>query len=169
MITAPPTKGNLQTHHIEWIRLICLVGLVAVVFATPHYRRIHGSMEWPTVIAVVQSNEIRVRLHRGDSFFIPRIRYRYSIHGVAFSGSALSFARREPSFRDRTGAEYVLLSYPTGSELKVHYNPSNPEESVVNPGLSDEQRVLVWMSCVLMLFFSSCILISSLKLRRAQV
>ena len=145
---------------------MCLIGFGFVLCGLPGYWRIQGSTAWPTVNAVVQSNEIATRLHRGRPYFIPRIRYSYRVQGSKFSGSALSLAKREPSFHEKKDAEKVLLGHPVGSELKVHYHPSAPWESVVEPGLSDEQQVLLWMGYVLLVFFGAAALALSKVLRK---
>ena len=57
--------------------------------------------------------------------------YTYEVDGVTYQGDRLTigtFTSSSQGLARRTAAKY-----PVGSEIKVHYDPLSPGESVINP------------------------------------
>ena len=55
--------------------------------------------------------------------------YTYEVDGVTYQGDRLTLG----TFSSSGLARRTTAEYPVGSEVKVHYNPLSPGESVVNP------------------------------------
>lgn len=103
-----------------------------------------NSRNWPTTAGELESTDLRVVIFRGgikenagpDSAkaLITDFRYRYEIKGRSYMGSRVTFS----DFVNKT--EYSLKKlqhlYEGKSEIRVHYNPSRPSESVLIPGAS---------------------------------
>jgi hypothetical protein len=102
-----------------------------------------ASQDWPTAPATFVAGTVK---HIGSasrpqtSSFKVVIRYTYLVNGTAHSSEEISAAAR--GFRTRADAQAFLDGYPK-SKLVAHYNPANPWEAVLEPGLAFVWHLLV--------------------------
>jgi hypothetical protein len=61
----------------------------------------------------------------------PVIRYRYSVQGRAYVGTRLGLGRWETT--DSALVHSVMLAYPVGASVRVHYAPADPAVSALRP------------------------------------
>ena len=99
------------------------------------------SRSWPVVEGRVQSSwaetksEItdegsRVTVHR------PHIRYTYAVGRTDYSCERIDFNVGENyTCRSRDSAERIVGSYHYGDRISIHYNPKNPQQSVLKAGV----------------------------------
>lgn len=64
-----------------------------------------------------------------------KIRFRYVVAGQEFSGERY---RHGFSVGNRSYIEKLVQDYPAGSRTTAHYNPADPAEALLSPGLSAE-------------------------------
>lgn len=74
--------------------------------------------------------------------FIPKVEYEYNVNAHRFTGHQIDFAP-ETAIAE-SSAERVLQGYPIGSRTSVYYDPDDPATSVLQPGLTAEQRGILW-------------------------
>ncbi|MEI6202253.1 MAG: DUF3592 domain-containing protein, partial [Enhydrobacter sp.] len=87
------------------------------------------SRSWPTVPGVLEQRSIdRRSTLRGNTYAIS-LSYSYEVGGRKYHGDRLAFA---PSRLD-TGdlLDGLLAKYPANAAVTVHYNPIDPEDSVL--------------------------------------
>ena len=91
---------------------------------------------WPTTPARVISAELQT--HRGDSTTYQAMgHYRYSVNGESYTGSRLGIS----SSADNVGDWHQRISsrlssaQRSQSTIPVYYNPGNPAEAIVDPGV----------------------------------
>ncbi len=87
------------------------------------------SRSWPTVPGVLEQRSIDQRSTlRGNTYAIS-LSYSYEVGGRKYHGDRLAFA---PSRLD-AGAllDGLLAKYPPNAAVTVHYNPIDPEDSVL--------------------------------------
>jgi hypothetical protein len=104
-----------------------VVGLVAVVIACGTVRQIESAY-WPTAPGTITVSEPAGQ--RGHSW---ELEYAYSVAGLQYNGTKYAY---DPM--PIQGNEEVLRHiavYPVGAEVTVHYDPDNPAEAVLRPGL----------------------------------
>jgi hypothetical protein len=65
----------------------------------------------------------------GTGFF-PFVRYGYSVGGRTFENDRITFAKGSLDF---ITASNVRDEFKVGGKVKVHYNPTQPEQSVLYP------------------------------------
>ncbi|TMJ18403.1 MAG: DUF3592 domain-containing protein [Alphaproteobacteria bacterium] len=116
---------------------VALVGLAGALWsALAHSRarsRSQAAERWPTAAGRV--TDIDIQLRNGGagrshhSYYVPAIRYVYSVNGREREGRTIRFGM--PATTTRGAAEAILAPYPVGSTPQVRYNPENPEESVL--------------------------------------
>jgi hypothetical protein len=108
-------------------------------------RNARASTNWPTATGTVISSEIR-EISQGDSRYGAYVTYRakilydYSVGGVTYSSTTVSFVEQESSLSDARG---MVDRYPEGKRVEVYYDPLRPEVSVLEPGAATAARVIV--------------------------
>lgn len=136
-----------------WWKLLAvlLIGLGAWVVWVTRMARI--STTWPSTPGRVldvwfdehQSDEI------GDSF-IPRIHYAYAVRGRSFVSNRLWY--RVAPLRDHRESLHTLRDIKKGDTINVHYDPGQPQRSVLFPG-ADPGNLLDLLALVAKIFVSA--------------
>ena len=119
---------------------VALVGGIGALWSGLAHRKARAFVEaakhWREAPGRVISAQIEERDGGTGSsryvYYVPRIRYAYVVNGREWEGGRLRFGM--PSARSPRGAEAMLAPYPAGAEIKVHYDPDKPEDSVLEPG-----------------------------------
>jgi hypothetical protein len=121
--------------------LVLIVGTIVVLVMGAAWLNSRNAHEWPTAEARVIRSEIEVsktqvplgrsrRTHVG--FFALRLEYEYEVDGERYTGDQVSLAAN-PCGYDRGEIERWTHKYSLGSTIDVHYKPSYPASSVVEP------------------------------------
>ncbi|GGA24865.1 hypothetical protein GCM10010981_11690 [Dyella nitratireducens] len=93
-------------------------------------------MSWPTTEGEVAHSAI---LYQTDTSattdnattYKADVVYRYKVHGKSYTSSKISFL----DLAATTGrAASIVSRYPDNSVVQVYYNPTDPAESVLEPG-----------------------------------
>lgn len=105
---------------------------------------------WPQVPATLNGAWVTMEGSVGDdsNTHAPNISYSYRVDGMEFSNNVI--AATSYGFRERAEAEAFVADYPT-DRMQAHYNPENPSESVLEPGIPFAFRLLVLMPAALLL------------------
>lgn len=119
---------------------VALIGLVVGLLTARGHRRARANasaaQRWRSAPGKVIETGIGVQTGHnssgGYSYFSPWIRYSYVADGTERTGQRLRFG--DVTTRTRGGAETILGRYPAGAEIKVHFDPDAPDESVLEPG-----------------------------------
>ena len=92
-----------------------------------------ASSSWPVASGTVRSGALETSAGAyGHTEWAADIEYAYSVAGVTYVGHNLNFPPRRGS---RGSAVAVLQRYRVGNPVAVHYDPSNPQQSCLEPGL----------------------------------
>lgn len=110
-----------------------------------------ASKKWARTDGVVVVSDLqRSRDSDGGYMYRPEISYRYEVNGNEFVasrprfGSSVSVNWSGPAVR-------ITRKYKAGSRVTVFYDPTDPSQSVLEPGVT----VLVWVSLVGGLIFTT--------------
>jgi hypothetical protein len=91
-----------------------------------------GSQSWPVAEeAKVVSAKHKTVIHDNRTSHIPKIRYRYRVGADWYTGDRLAFGFANRSMED-TGR--LMDEFKSRHHLRVHYDPANPANSVLQPG-----------------------------------
>ena len=74
--------------------------------------------------------------------YTPKVEYTYDVGDQVFTGEKLSFGFTT-RYGNQTKAEAQLAHYPEGSQVTVYYDPSNPEEAVLERKPTGTSTMLV--------------------------
>jgi hypothetical protein len=133
-----------------------------------------ASNDWPTTRGEVLTSEVQSRLETSDSssgsgsrrrrktttttVYWAEMKYSYVVEGVSFEGARVDYGMESRSSK-RTRADEIVALYPVGEEVLVYYDPSDPSEAVLEPGVGADAflfpliGVLFTLIGLVMLFF----------------
>lgn len=72
----------------------------------------------------------RVRARNGYAY-TPHVYYRYKVNGVDYFGTRLGFGHLV--YLSKSEAQAQLYPFPVDSQQIVHFDPHDPDKSVLNP------------------------------------
>jgi len=88
---------------------------------------------WPFVTGSIEEVEIDKRRDSdGDDYFVPRVRYVYTLAGESYAGKRLAFRPKRDSKYERVVA--ALEGVVAGKPHRVYYHPKYRQISVLKPG-----------------------------------
>jgi hypothetical protein len=120
-----------------------LVGVVTATFFV--YRIFQGvaSSQWPFVIGELESTDLKEIIYKGRdnygtadqaSAWVVNFRYSYSVLDKKYDGSRVTYS--DGINKTSRALHRLQKKYQGKSLIQVYYNPKNPNESVLIPGLS---------------------------------
>ncbi len=118
------------------------------------------SKSWPTVEGNITTSETE-KMEGEDTEGIrlvaykPNIRYSYTVSGVQYTSSRISFEGIKTS--GKIAAKEMLARYPIGKQITVYYNPRNPQQSTLQTNYP--QKDLIAGLCIGLFFISMAIVL----------
>lgn len=129
------------TGIIRWLRLLplvfVLVGGVILYFGVRQILRANASHSWLSVTGVVMVAELGKHVGRDPddaTTYSADISYDYVVNDHSYVNGAVDFGSVQTS--DPSTARRVLKRYPVGLQVPVYYNPDDPQDAVLEPGLN---------------------------------
>lgn len=97
--------------------------------------RAAASTTWPTTDGRITGSKVERVKQGGDrkATFTADITYEYTLDGRTFEGDRVWFGD-DYSASDASAFRAAVGRYPVGKAVKVHYDPAEPAESVLEPG-----------------------------------
>ncbi len=128
-----------------------LAGGLLLPYSAPEINAEIESRSWPTTEGIV-SDTTRV----GQRAILPLITYSYQVDGINYTDSTdlavPGFGSRR--YRGQTASK-ILEAYPPGKTVKVRYNPDNPKESALRPGLRWAPLMRLTLGAMLLMTFGA--------------
>jgi hypothetical protein len=84
--------------------------------------------------------------------YIPRLSYAYEVNGVKYKSRRYRYRRY--SFYTMQEAESVVQAHAVGSEIEVHYNPAQPADALLAPGVMNQDISLLFLVVMPLGFFA---------------
>lgn len=113
--------------------VISFLGLVVLSFGLFLAYMAYGTSSWPSIKAkVIESTVARVETNTGVRYR-PVVKYRFSLGGHEFTGDSLRFI--DISYGNQQEASEVAAEFPVGMEVNSRFNASNPNMTVLQPGI----------------------------------
>ena len=124
--------------------LFILLGLVGYGVIQWAAGRIDATAKWPSVTGRIVTSEVDRGMSRtgrtwryGD---IANIRYAYTVNGQRYECEQL---RMFPMLHSSDGTPSELVArYPAGTSVTVYYDPANPGDALLTPGVAADARKL---------------------------
>jgi hypothetical protein len=115
-----------------------LIGAVTLYFGCANLLQAQASMSWPITQGTIEQSIVKagsssVRTGSLRTTFRAKVDYRFTVGAVSFLGHRVTFGDFGSS--DRSHPDDIAAKYPPGSSVVIHYDPDDPEESVIDPGI----------------------------------
>ncbi len=132
---------------MKFLHLLFVIPGVLVLWHSLHQiRRGRAAESWPTVAGQIDNHYLSRLAILSSS---RRFTYTYSVGGSQFSGHRIWFGS-DIAFRLPSPARTWLgESYLPGSQVRVAYNPDDPQDSVLKTGVSPGTYVLAALGAVM--------------------
>ncbi len=118
-----------------WSTIVCLFDghMIYTVY------RQSQSERYPTVSGIVTDTEIDTYTTTDDDGRTTTsheaiIKFNYEVQGRPYRSDTYRYGAR--TFADPARADAAINRYPKGAEVEVHYNPSNPDDAVLEVGVA---------------------------------
>ncbi len=134
----------MASHHLIDAILIGF-GLIAVVIGVVLYvvqfrqgLKADASTKWPTATGRIASSS----LEKSDGIWRYRaaMQYSYRVGTKEYRSNRIFWGGNEGRHKHMAS---VVATYPAGSRVRVHYDPQNPAEAVIDPIQNTGSRPLV--------------------------
>ena len=120
-----------------------IVGGFILFFGVRNMIHARASTLWPTVSGVVRESSVESQFgSKGSTTYNARVWYEYNVDQIKHSGNRIAYGDDDTS--DPAHAQNIVNRYPPGMGVTVHYLSSNPDESVLEPGI----KTRTWMLAV---------------------
>ncbi|MEP7086173.1 MAG: DUF3592 domain-containing protein [Gemmatimonadota bacterium] len=128
-----------------------LIGSALLGFGVPLARRAQASRHWPEVAGkIVAIGMSRIWIGRGTLYF-PDIRYEYTVHAASLTGTRIGWLSTLPGFSHGAAIYALQRTYPRGMQVLVRYNPADPRDSVLEPGIRRGLRTVLGSAVLLIM------------------
>ena len=128
-------KSFFAKNSLTGITGFCFFTAMALgAFSFFAYAVLEGlaSRSWPVSDGVVLSSKVHTHTSQNHSNYVPKVHYKYQVHGQWYTGDRLAFGF---SNRSREETSDIVDRYTPGTAIPVHFNPNRPGESVLQPGM----------------------------------
>ena len=99
------------------------------------------SESWPTAPGKVLRSEV-VEVAGRDTRNNPEVTFEYEVSQKRYEGATIR--NSQPNYYFRDNAQSVVDRYPVGREVKVHYDPTQPDNSVLDTSGVAAYRLILW-------------------------
>lgn len=139
--TVQPTADNRPSPFLRFFfgRVFpwpfFVIGLIILIVGIRGALEANASTNWQTTTGTVtHSDVVTSKSRRGGPMFGASVVYEFDLEGSRHIGDRVTVANIQTSSRAR--ALRVVERYPVGAEVTVYCHPSDPERSLLEPGLS---------------------------------
>lgn len=100
------------------------------------------SQNWLTETGTIIQSNLKEKAGKNQTLFTPEVLYEYRVGSRTLKSTRVSFAptvwQSSPSYANK-----VLGTYPVGSRVLVRYDPSAPEDSVLETNLKSSAFIML--------------------------
>jgi len=127
-------KANIAAF-IAGVILVVTGYFVAFHFGKPILDNAKTSTQWPSVEGVIESSQIKRSKKDNKTMYSAEVIYRYNVDGAELKNETVSFGGDFSSSSKSMVAD-VIDKYAVASTVPVFYEPENPSNSVLEPGVT---------------------------------
>jgi len=134
---AEPRTAHLRrrVHTLNSLRVVFSVLAVGlIVFGLFKMREASRARGWTIVSGTVVRSSVSEFAGKDGNTYRPMVVYSYSVGSIRFMSSRIAFHPLARPSRER--AAELAAKYPVGSIVRVLYDPADPEQAVLELGIS---------------------------------
>jgi hypothetical protein len=121
--------------------ILTLMGTACIGLIVARLSEQADALNWPTSAGIVVRSSIAQHVGgKGHVSYTPQIAYDYGASGRTWTGTRVWNVPWTLS-ETQSHASAITARYPVGATVQVRSKPSNPQECMLQPGISDEHRL----------------------------
>jgi hypothetical protein len=114
--------------------LAIIIGIWAIIFGMLNINRAKRSERWPNASGEIVRSEIRIKIDEDGEQHRPDIQYQYSVSGVMYKASRISFGELDHRNLKRDTAAETAKKYSIGQRVLVWYAPLDSNQATLVVG-----------------------------------
>jgi hypothetical protein len=131
---------------ILFLSIFVLIGLYLVWYGYSSYRQSQASVSWPTVAGKITTSKVTIQEDAdGEPCHIGDIEYLYVVKNKEYRNNDVVLG---PSACSESEANKIVQKYPARAEVKVFYDPGQPEVSSLEPGANSGSIVFIILGLI---------------------
>jgi hypothetical protein len=136
----PAREEDYQSPTVRFgIALVGVLLIVSTPFAAHSsyrvYQEARQSERWPTSDGEITRSEVEERKEDlTKTVYWPKVQYRYTVAERVYEGTRVNFDESGSQYSGRI--ESLVKRFPLGAKVPVYYDPADPAQAVLDPGLS---------------------------------
>lgn len=137
-----PAHAKMAGRSVAFWVLFCSAIVVTFdVFAVWRTARQYSTVHYRAAEGRVTLSEVESNIDGESTAFFPKIEYDYAVAGRHYRGSRYRYGTiGHPSHQE---TERIVQQHAQGSITKVYYDPVNPADSLLKPGLDGSDFLLL--------------------------
>jgi hypothetical protein len=115
---------------------LLVLGIVAICIGSGIFSGVSKAIEserWPRASAQIIESEVQRDASDVAPRYTPTVEFRYNVGDVSYTSHRIRFLMA-PIYQHEA-ASSIQNGYSVGREVAIAYNPKNPADSVLEPGL----------------------------------
>jgi len=132
-----------RTNRLGWGAglMFMFFGIIGMqFFAKPVSRMFANQDKWAQTEGTITSGEVISFRSSGQNMYRASLTYNYTVEGKEFHSDAIHSGTSSTSFK--YFPQRKIDKHPAGSKVPVFYNPDQPSEALLEPGLGILKYVL---------------------------
>jgi hypothetical protein len=131
---------------IIFLLVFTLIGLYLVWYGISSYRQSQASLSWPAVAGKVTTSKVIIEEDADlDECYIGDIEYLYVVGNKEYRNKDVVIG---PSDCSESVANEIVKKYPAQAEVKVFYDPNQPEVSALEPGANNSSIIFIVLGLI---------------------
>lgn len=144
--------GALGNVPLPIALIIVGFGILVLFISIGNLYKVKASKTWLSTTGNIISSEMETKINRARRrrtvTYNAAVAYDYLAEGIKYSGNKVRFGGYGSSNANRE--RQILNRYPVGKQVTVYYNPSKPEDSVLERRLASTVYIALVAGCVLL-------------------
>jgi hypothetical protein len=158
--TATAKSTFFWTRIFPWLFLI--IGIVQVIIGCRQAMHSYASVNWPTTDGKIIFSEVVKHDSTNSIIYRADIRYDYTVNGRSYAGHCVAYG--EDGSTDSQHERQLVSKYQPEKVVVVFYKPTDPEVSLLEPGLTWRNSFLLLLGA----FFALLAVLSLIYLPRVM-
>jgi len=114
------------------LKFLLAVGVFASIHGVYYVYSVNKTQSWPSVDGVIERSFVDKSISDGRTRYRAKIRYIYSVDDISYIGDRVKFGAN----LNKSSAESIVKKYGIDRKVKVYFDPINPSDAVLEPGVS---------------------------------
>ncbi len=127
-------------NHSNFLLIVKVLFGIALVAGSPalamglidKFHKARKSDDWAEAEATITESKVIKKKLGGDTAYAPEVAYTFEVNGKKYQGSRIALAASDS--RSQATASQLAQKYSEGTHHPVYYDPSNPQNCVLEKG-----------------------------------